>query len=160
MAIFQTICTSFRAELLLGVHDFRPSAQSGADVFKLALYTSMAGLDANTTTYTSTGEVSAYNYAPGGAALTNLGVSATQLSYDSGVGFCSFATLTFTDVTITARGALIYNSTPSALSNTGAVLPNAAVCVLDFGADKRAVEGQFVITFPVANASSAIIRVT
>jgi hypothetical protein len=160
VAIIQTLCTSFRAELLLGVHDFRPSAQPGADVFKLALYSSMAGLDANTTTYTSTGEVTAYGYTAGGAALTNLGVTATQTGDDSGVGFCTFSTLTFGPITMTARGALIYNSTPSALSNTGAVLTNAAVCVLDFGGDKVAVNSPFTITFPPAAFNAAIIRIT
>jgi len=160
MAIFQTLCTSFRAELMLGVHDLRPSAQGGADVFKLALYTSLAGLDANTTAYTPVGEVSTPNYTPGGAALTNLGVSASELGYDSGVGFCSFATLTFSDVTITARGALVYNSTPSALSNTGAVLTNPAVCVLDFGGDKVSANGLFIINFPPAAFNTAIIRIT
>lgn len=160
MAIFQTLCTSFRAELLLGVHDFRPSADPGADIFKLALYSSMAGLDANTTTYTTTGEVTGGGYTAGGAALTNLGVSATQLDYQSGVGFCSFATLVFSAVSVTARGALIYNSTPSTLSNTGATLVNAAVCVLDFGADKVSANGTFTITFPTNNASNAIIRIS
>lgn len=160
MAIFQTMCTSFRAELLLGVHDLRPSAQAGADVFKLALYSSLAGLDANTTSYTTTGEVTGPGYVAGGAALTNLGASATQIDYDSGVGFCSFATLTFNDVTVTARGALIYNSTPSARDNAGAVLTNPAVCVLDFGADKVSANGQFVITFPTAAFNTAIVRIT
>lgn len=160
MAIFQTLCTSFRAEVLLGVHDFRPSADPGADVFKLALYSSMAGLDANTTSYTTTGEVTGGGYTAGGAVLTNLGVSTSQLSYQSGVGFCSFAPLLFDGVTATARGALIYNTTPSALSNTGATLVNAAVCVLDFGADKRSVHGEFLITFPANNDTNAIIRIS
>jgi hypothetical protein len=96
----------------------------------------------------------------GGAALTNLGVTATQTGDDSGVGFCTFSTLTFGPITMTARGALIYNSTPSALSNTGAVLTNAAVCVLDFGGDKVAVNSPFTITFPPAAFNAAIIRIT
>lgn len=160
MAIYQTLCTSFRAELLLGAHDLRPSAQGGADVFKLALYSSLAGLDANTTAYTTTGEVSGAGYTAGGMALTNLGVSSTAVDFQSGVGFCSFATATFSSVSVTARGALIYNSTPSALSNTGATLVNAAVCVLDFGADKTASgSGSFIVTFPTNDADSAIIRI-
>ena len=82
MAITQAMTTSFKAELLLGVHDFRPSADTGADVFKIALYTSSATLDANTTAYTSSNEVSSSgtNYSAGGQALTNTGVTATNLS--------------------------------------------------------------------------------
>lgn len=157
--ITQTLCTCFRAHLLLGVHDFRPTGQSGADTFKLALYTSLADLNADTTAYTATGEVSGAGYAAGGAALTNLGVTATAVSTTSGVGFASFATLTFSDVSVTARGALIYNSTPSANANDDSPLTNPAVAVLDFGADKTATNGDFEIEFPTADLSSAIVRI-
>jgi hypothetical protein len=157
MAITQAMCTSFKAQLLLGVHDFRPSAQAGADTFKLALYTSAANLDANTTAYTATGE--ATGVTAGGAALTNTGVGTTNTNATAGTGFTDFSDLTFSNVTTTARGALIYNTTPSANDNSNAALTNAAVCVLDFGGDKTSTAGDFTIIFPTFDASNAIIRI-
>jgi hypothetical protein len=161
MAITQSMCTSFKAELMLGVHDFRPSADAGADVFKLALYTSSATLDANTTAYTTSDEVSdvGSNYTAGGGSLVNLGVTATNSNASSGTGFLDFADLTFANATITARGALIYNSTPSANSNANTALTNPAVAVLDFGSDKTASNGDFTIIFPTATNTTAIIRI-
>ena len=157
MAITQAMCTSFKAQLLLGVHDFRPSAQAGADVFKLALYTSSASLDANTTAYTASGE--ATGVTAGGEALTNTGVGTTNTNATAGTGFTDFSDLTFSNVTTTARGALIYNTTPSANDNSNAALTNAAVCVLDFGGDKTSTAGDFTIIFPTFDATSAIIRI-
>ena len=157
MAITQAMCTSFKAQLLLGAHDFRPSAQAGADTFKLALYTSSASLDASTTTYTGTGE--ATGVTTGGLALTNIGVGTTNINATAGTGFTDFADLTFTNVTTTARGALIYNTTPSTNDNSNVALTNAAVCVLDFGGDKTSTAGDFTIIFPAFDASSAIIRI-
>ena len=161
MPITQAMCTSFKAELMLGVHDFRPSAQSGADVFKLALYTSSANLDANTTAYTSSNEVSSVgsNYTAGGGTLINLGVATSNNNASTGTGFLDFSDLTFTNATITARGALIYNTTPSANSNADTVLVNSAVAVLDFGSDKTASNGDFTIIFPTATNTTAIIRI-
>ena len=157
MAITQAMCTSFKAQLMLGVHDFRPSAQAGADTFKLALYTSAASLDANTTAYTSGGEASGVT--AGGEALTNSGVGTTNTNATAGTGFTDFTDLTFSNVTTTARGALIYNSTPSARDNSNSTLTNAAVCVLDFGSDKTSTAGDFTIIFPAFDASNAIIRI-
>ena len=157
MAITQAMCTSFKAQLLLGAHDFRPSAQAGADTFKLALYTSAATLDANTTAYTGSGE--ATGVTTGGLALTNIGVGTTNTNATAGTGFTDFADLTFTNVTTTARGALIYNTTPSTNDNANVALTNAAVCVLDFGGDKTSTAGDFTIIFPAFDASSAIIRI-
>jgi hypothetical protein len=157
MAITQAMCTSFKAQLLLGAHDFRPSAQAGADTFKLALYTSSASLDANTTTYTGSDE--ATGVTAGGLALTNIGVGTTAINATAGTGFTDFADLTFTNVTTTARGALIYNTTPSTNDNANVALTNAAVCVLDFGSDKTSTAGDFTIIFPAFDASSAIIRI-
>ena len=159
MAITQAMTTSFKAELLLGVHDFRPSAQTGADVFKLALYTSSASLDANTTAYTTSNEVTGTNYTAGGLALTNTGVTATNINANTGTGFTDFSDETFVNANFTARGALIYNTTPSANSNANTTLTNASVCVLDFGADKTASDGDFTIIFPTNDASNAIIRI-
>jgi len=159
MAISQAMCTSFKAEILLGVHDFRPSADAGADIFKLALYTSSATIDANTTAYTTGNEVTGTNYTAGGAALTNLGVVTSNNNTSTGTGFTDFSDLTFTNATITARGALIYNTTPSANSNANTTLTNAAVCALDFGSDKSSTDGDFTIIFPAATNTTAIIRI-
>jgi len=156
MAISQAMCTSFKAELLLAVHDFRASS---GDTFKLALYTSSASIDANTTSYTASNEATGTNYTAGGAALTNIGVTATNTNATAGTGFTDCSDLTFSLATITARGALIYNSTPSANGTANTTLTNAAVCVLDFGADKTSTDGDFTIIFPANDASNAIIRI-
>lgn len=156
MAITQSMCTSFKAEILLAVHDFRAT---GGDTFKIALYTSAASLDANTTTYTATNEVTGANYTAGGGVLSNLGVVTSNNTASTGVGFTDFADETWTNATITARGALIYNSTPSANSNANTTLTNAAVAVLDFGSDKTSTAGDFTIIFPTASNSAAIIRI-
>jgi len=155
MAISQAMCTSFKAELMLAVHDFRVST---GDTFKLALYSSSATINANTTAYTATNEVTGTNYTAGGENLTNTGVSKTETSVTAGTGFTDFSDLTFSNVTVTARGALIYNNTPSANGISGAV-PNAAVAVLDFGADKTSTAGDFTIIFPTNDATNAIIRI-
>lgn len=147
----QTLCTSFKAQVLLGVHDFRAA---GGDTFKIALYTANANLGPATTEYTATGESSGANYTAGGINLTRQGVSSSGTT-----GFTSFATATFTNVTLVARGALIYNSTPSALAEDGSVLVNPAVCVLDFGEDKVITARNLIITFPTNDAASAIVRI-
>lgn len=158
MAITQAMATSFKAEILLGVHDFRAT---GGDTFKLALYTSAATLDADTAAYTATNEVSSSgtNYTAGGGTLTNLGVTTAAGTPSTGTGFVDFGDLTFANATITARGALIYNTTPSANSNAGTPLTNPAVAVLDFGGDKTATNGDFTIIFPTATSSTAIVRI-
>jgi hypothetical protein len=156
MAITQAMCTSFKAELMLAVHDFRVT---GGDTFKLALYTSSATIDANTTTYTTSNEVTGTNYTAGGGTLTRLGVVTSNNTASTGVGFTDFSDLTFANATITARGALIYNTTPSANSNAGTTLTNAAVCALDFGSDKTSTDGDFTIIFPAATNTTAIIRI-
>ena len=155
------MCTSFKAQLMLAVHDFRPTGDTGADTFKLALYSSTASLDANTTTYTSSNEVSSSgtNYTAGGGSLTHLGVTAVNTNSETGTGFVDFGDLTFANATITARGALIYNTTPSANSNANTALTNASVAVLDFGSDKTATAGDFTIIFPTATNTTAIIRI-
>jgi hypothetical protein len=156
MAISQAMTTSFKAEILLAVHDFR---STGGDTFKFALYTSSASIDANTTAYTATNEVSGTNYTAGGAALTNGGVTATNTNASAGTGFTTFSNLTFSNATITARGALIYNTTPSANGTANTTLTNASVAVLDFGSDKTSTAGDFTIIFPTNNNTSAIIRI-
>ena len=144
MAITQAICNTFKEELLQGDHNF----DSGGDVFKLALYTSAATLDSSTTVYTSTNEVAASGeYVAGGGTLVNSGTSVV-----GGVAFCDFADLSFTGVTLTARGALIYN--------TSATVANAAVAALDFGSDKTATSGTFTIQFPAFTTAAAILRIS
>jgi len=150
----QTLCTSFKAQVLLGVHDFRAV---GGDTFKLALYTATATLGADTTQYTSTGEVVGGNYPAGGIALSNLGVVTDTAGWQ---GVTSFGNATFSNVTLTARGALIYNTTPSAADADGVALVNPAVCVLDFGEDKAISASNFVVQFPANAGNTAIIRIT
>lgn len=156
MAISQAMCTSFKAELMLAVHDFR---NTGGDTFKIALYTSASNIDANSTSYNTTSEVTGTNYTAGGNTLTNLGVTASNTNANAGTGFTDFSDTTWTNATITARGALIYNNTPSANGTANTTLTNAAVCALDFGGDKTATAGDFTIIFPAAANTTAIIRI-
>ena len=158
MPIHQARTTSFKAELMQAVHNVRAT---GGDTFKLTLSTSSASIDANTTAYTSSNEVSSSgtNYTAGGGTLTNLGVVTSNNNSSTGTGFTDFSDLTFANATITARGALIYNSTPSANSNANTTLTNAAVAVLDFGSDKTSTNGDFTIIFPTATNTTAIIRI-
>jgi len=157
MAITQSMTTSFKAEVMLGVHDFRAA---GGDTFKLALYTASATLDANTAAYTASNEVVGTGYTAGGGTLSNIGVTTATGTSATGTGFTTFSDLTFASATITARGALIYNTTPSALSNAGATLTNPTVAVLDFGSDKSSSAGNFTIAFPAASSTTAIIRIS
>jgi hypothetical protein len=140
------MATSFKQQLLEGVHDFR---LTGGDTFKLALYTSSATLDASTTAYTVTNEVgNSGSYAAGGGGLTRIDPTTSGTT-----AFTDFADLSFTTATITARGALIYNSTPTH------TYTNPAVAVLDFGSDKTSTTGTFTVQFPTADASNAILRI-
>ena len=142
MAIVQAVCNTFKSELLGGVHDF--DSGSG-QVFKLALYSSAATLNATTTVYSSSDEVgNTGQYSAGGGVLAS-----QQVSLDGSVAIVDFADLSFTGVTLTARGALIYNTSAS----------NKSVCVLDFGADKTATSGTFTIQFPAFTSAAAILRI-
>ena len=140
MAITQAVCTSFKQEILVEGHNFTGSA----DTFKIALYTSSASLTAATTAYSSSNEVSdSGSYSAGGGSLTSVTPTTSGTT-----AICDFADISFTSATITARAALIYNSTNS----------NKAVAVLDFGGDKTSTSGTFTIQFPTADASNAILR--
>ena len=150
MAIAQAMCTSFKKELLEGVHNFK---LSGGDTFKLALYAEGGGgkssttatLGATTTAFTTTGEVAnSGSYSSGGGTLTRIDPTSSGTT-----AFTDFDDLSFTTATITAMGALIYNSSDS----------NKAVAVLDFTSNKTSTSGTFTIQFPTANGSSAIIRI-
>ena len=145
MAITQAICNSFKKQLLEADMNFK---QTGGDKFKLALYSSTATLNSATTAYTTSSEVgNSGQYTAGGGALVNSGTSMT-----AGVARCDFADRSFTGVTLTARGALIYN--------TSSDTTNASVCVLDFGADKTATSGTFTIEFPAPTSTAAILRIS
>jgi hypothetical protein len=142
MAISQALCTSFKVELLTATHNFTAST---GDVFKIALYTSSANLDATTTAYTTSNEVpSTGNYSAGGNTLTNVTPTSSGTT-----ALTDFGDTTWSAATITARGALIYNSSKS----------DKSVAVLDFGSDKTSTNGDFTIIFPAATASDAIIRI-
>ena len=143
MAIYQTMCTSFKAEVAQALHNF---TRTTGNVFKLALYVATADLSASTTVYTSSGEVSSSgtNYSAGGIALTNI----TPLSSGT-TGYWSFDDATFTNVTLSCAGALIYNSTNG----------NRAVCVLSFGNTITKTASNLVITFPPMGATDSVLRI-
>jgi hypothetical protein len=139
MAISSAIATSFKQEILVEGHNLT----NGADSIKLALYTSSATLGAGTTAYVTTGQSSGTNYSAGGSALTNVTPTTSGTT-----AIVDFADLTFSNVTVTARGCLLYNTTNS----------NKAIASIDFGGDKTSTAGDFTVVFPAANATAAIIR--
>ena len=142
MAISQAMATSFKVQILGGDFDF---SSGTAETFKIALFTSSATLDATTTAYATTNEVTGTGYTAGGNTLT---ISANPASSGT-TAFLDFADTTWSSATITARGALIYQSGGT----------NPAIAVLDFGSDKTSTAGDFTIVFPAADASNAIIRI-
>ena len=142
MAISQAMCTSFKQELLVGTHNFTASTGNS---FKLALYTSSASLDASTTAYTTSNEVSGTHYTAKGNTLTRVDPSTSGTT-----ALTDFADTTWSSSTITARGALIFNEDTSG---------DTSVLVLNFGSDKSSSSGDFTIAFPAADASNAIIRI-
>ena len=138
MAITQCMVTSFKADILGGVQDL------DTDVIKIALYTSAATLDATTTAYTTSNEVVGTGYTAGGNTLAGATISTSGTT-----AFVDFSDTSWTTATITARGALIYNSSKS----------NKAIAVLDFGADKTSTAGTFTVQFPANTASDAVVRI-
>jgi hypothetical protein len=137
------MCTSFKQEILQGVHNF---TNGTGNTFKLALYDNSASFTAATTAYTSSNEVAnSGTYTAGGGTLTNVTPTTSGTT-----AFTDFADLSFTSATITAFGALIYNDSAAG---------DPTVCVLDFGGAKTSTAGTFTIVFPTADASSAIIRI-
>ena len=144
MAITQAVCSSFKQELLGGVHNFTAST---GDVFKIALYTSAATLDSTTTVYSSTNEASGTGYTAGGNTLT----TATGSVFISGTtAYIDFDDSTWASSTISAAGALIYNSSKS----------NKAVLVLSFGGTYSSTSGNFTVQFPAATSSTAVLTLT
>ena len=155
MAITQAMTTSFKQEILQGIHNFTNGSGGGTttttgtgNVFKIALYTSSATLSAATTAYSTSNEVSGTNYIAGGNTLTNVTPTTSSTT-----ALTDFADTTWSSSSMTARGALIYNS------STTAGTADRAIVVLDFGADKTSTSGDFTIQFPAASASEAIIRI-
>ena len=143
MAITSAVCTSFKVELLKGVHDF--TATTG-NTFKIALFTSDATLGASTTAYSTSNEItnsSGTAYTAGGATLTSVTPTSSGTT-----ALCDFADVSYTSASFTANGALIYNDTQS----------DKAVAVIAFGGDKTVSSGTFTIQFPTADATNAIIR--
>lgn len=142
MAITNAMCTSFKQEILQAVHNFTAST---GNTFKIALYTSSATLGASTTAYSGTNEVANGNgYTTGGNTLTNITPTTSGTT-----AYTDFNDTTWSNATITANGALIYNSSAS----------NKAVCALAFGGDQTSTAGDFTVVFPTADASNAIIRI-
>jgi hypothetical protein len=140
------MATSFKQQLLEAVHDFR---LTGGDTFKLALYDNNASFTAATTQYTATDEVGdSGSYVAGGGDLTRVDPTTSGTT-----AFTDFQDLSFTTATITARGALIYNSTPTH------TYTDPVVAVLDFGSDKTSTSGTFTVQFPTPDASNAILRI-
>lgn len=137
--ITQALASTFKQELLEGIHNF---SSAGGDVFKIALYTSSANLDSATTAYTTSGESSGSGYTAGGEMLTNVGVSLSGTT-----AYLDFDDVTWAAATISAAGALIYNSSQS----------NKAVAVLSFGTTYSSTNGNFTVTFPAATSTTAII---
>jgi len=139
MPITQAMCNSFKTELLGGTHDL------DTDTIKIALYTSSATLGASTTAYSTTNEVTgSTGYTAGGNTL-----SGASITLSGSTAIVDFTDTTWSSATITARGALIYNSSKS----------DKAIAVLDFGSDKSSTNGDFTVVFPAADASNAIIRI-
>lgn len=142
------MCTSFKQQILEGVHDFRAT---GGDVFNIALYTNSASFTAATTAYTATNEIintAGSAYVAGGQALGNVNPTTSGTT-----ALTDFADETWSTASFTARGAIIYNTTPTH------TYTNPSVLILDFGTDKTADAGDFTIIFPAADASNAILRI-
>jgi hypothetical protein len=136
MPILQGMCSSFKQESWLGIHDL------DTDTLKLALYTAAADLSQSTTVYTATGEVVGTGYIAGGIPLVNV-----QVLLSGTTAYVTFDNPVFTNASFVCRGGLIYNETKA----------NRAIAVLDFGADKTA-NGTFTIQLPAATAASALLR--
>ena len=148
MANTQAMCTSFMEQLLTGTHNFTPST---GDTFKAALYLASATVNASTTAYSATGEVSGTNYSPGGVSVTNATAPAsTNTSSTAGTAYWTpSASITYTNVTLTTAfdAVLIYNSSKS----------DKAVSVHTFGS-QTVTAGTFTLTMPSNTTSTALLR--
>ena len=154
MANTQSMCTSFMSELMTATHNFGTApvrAASTADTFKAALYLASATINASTTAYTATGEVTGTGYTAGGVAVTNATApTSTNTSSTAGTAYWTpSASITYTTVTLTTAFdcVLIYNSTQS----------NKAVSVHTFGS-QTVTAGTFTLTMPSNTTSTALLR--
>ena len=151
MAISQTLATSFKVEILDGIHNFGVGvirASTAADTFKIALYSTLATLDSTTTVYTTLNEVTGTGYTAGGNTLVISQVP-TSTSTET-TAWLNFDNSSWTTASFSADGALIYNSTQG----------NKAVAVLNFGSTKTTTNQTFTVTFPASTSSAALIRIT
>ena len=151
MAIGQTLATSFKVEILDGIHNFGVGvirATTAADTFKIALYTTLATLNSTTTVYTTQDEVTGTGYTAGGNTLV-ISQAPTSTNTET-VAWLNFENSSWANATFSADGALIYNSTQG----------NKAVAVLNFGSTKTTTNQTFTVTFPASTSSAAIIRIT
>jgi len=148
MSILQGATTSFKVELLQAVHNFGPTS---ANTFKIALYTASADINASTTVYSTTNEVTGTGYTAGGNTLV-ISTSPTSGNNSSNIptAYISFTNTSWTSAAFTARAALIYKSSQS----------NKSVAILDFGSDKTVSNDTFQIIFPTPDANSAIVRIS
>lgn len=142
MAITQAMTTSFKSEVLQEGHNL------ASDTIKIALYTSSATINATTTAYSATNEVSGTGYTAGGYTLTSQTVATANASTSGGTAYFDAADPEWTSASFTAAGALIYNSTNA----------NKAIAVLNFGGDFTVSSGTFRIVFPAAG-TTAIVRI-
>ena len=162
------MCGTFKKEILAGIHRWTTASRGdssaiSADTFKVAMFTNSSSIDADTTGYTTSNEVSGTNYTAGGAALGSVTNSLGDNSSSVPTAYLDFADTTWSSSTISsARGALIYNSTLSGASTgsttTAAAYP--AVAVINFGGDKSSSAGDFTIQYPADGANTAIIRIS
>ena len=151
MAISQTLATSFKVEILDGIHNFGVGvirASTAADTFKIALYSTLATLDSTTTAYSATDEITGTGYVAGGNTLV-ISQAPTSTSTET-VAWLNFANSSWASASFSADGALIYNSTQG----------NKAVAILNFGNTKTASNQTFTVTFPASTSDAAIIRIS
>jgi hypothetical protein len=151
LSIGQTLTTSFKVQILDGIHNFGVGvirATTAADTFKIALYSTLATLNSTTTEYTTQDEVTGTGYTAGGNTLV---ISQAPTSTDTEtVAWLNFENSSWANATFSADGALIYNSTQG----------NKAVAVLNFGSTKTTANQTFTVTFPASTSSAALIRIT
>jgi hypothetical protein len=151
LSIGQTLATSFKVEILDGIHNFGVGvirATTAADTFKIALYTTLATLNSTTTVYTTQDEVTGTGYVAGGNTLV-ISQAPTSTNTET-VAWLNFENSSWANATFSADGALIYNSTQG----------NKAVAILNFGSTKTTANQTFTVTFPASTSSAAIIRIT
>jgi hypothetical protein len=151
LAIGQTLATSFKVEILDGIHNFGVGvirATTTADTFKIALYTTLATLNSTTTVYTTQDEVTGTGYTAGGNTLV-ISQAPTSTNTET-VAWLNFENSSWANATFSADGALIYNSTQG----------NKAVAILNFGSTKTTANQTFTVTFPASTSSAAIIRIS